>query len=93
MFSRGPPYNAYKSPQKKNTVKIDPQKYVLQGSPLNKRKKKTSKENPQKYVLQGSPLNKKKNKKRQKRHSEIHLSGVPPIMPIKPNNKKTQRAK
>ena len=35
------PYNAYKNQQQKNTKgKIDPHKYVLQGSPLNKNKKK-----------------------------------------------------
>ena len=32
-FIRGPPYNAYKKQNKKN-VKIDPQKYFFQGSPL-----------------------------------------------------------
>ena len=37
-FIRGTPYNAYKNQQQKNTKgKIDPQKYVLQGSPLNKK--------------------------------------------------------
>ena len=60
--------------------------------PTHPKKNINGKIDPLKYVLQGSLLN-KKEKKRQKRHSEIGLSGVPPIMPIKTYNKKTQRAK
>ena len=47
-----------------NNVKISPQKYVYQGSPI-------------------MPLKKKTKTKRQNRSSEIRLSGVPPIIPIK----------
>ena len=53
--------------KKQKNVKIDPQKYVYQGSP---------------------PIMPIKTPKSQNRPSDIRLSGVPPIMSIKPRNKK-----
>ena len=57
-----------RKPEQKNTVKIDPPKYVYQGSPYNAYKnqqKKTLKLYPLKYVYQvlTPPPQKKKNKK------------------------------
>ena len=50
--------------------------------PIKTKKKKRANINPQKYVYQ------KKKYKGQNRPSEIRLSGVPPVMPIKTNKKK-----
>merc|ERR1711973_431894 len=73
-----PPYNAYITPTKKTQGKINPQKYVYQ--------EKKRENRPSEIRLSG----KKKKKKRHNRHQEIRLSGVPPIMPIKNQQQKTQ---
>merc|ERR1711973_266512 len=68
-FIRGTPDNAYKNQQQKNTKgKIDPQKYVLQGSPLNKKKKKRQKRTLRNTFYRGTPNNayKTNNKKTQR---------------------------
>ena len=53
--------------------------------PIKTKKKKRANINPQKYVYQ------KKKYKGQNRPSEIRLSGVPPVMPIKTNKKNKQK--
>ena len=76
-----PPIMAIKTQnQKKPKGKIDPQKYAYQGSPhimpIKTNKKNTGQNRPSEIRLSGK-------KKEENSHSEIRLSEVPPIMPIK----------
>ena len=70
----------------KKNVKIDPQKYVYHGSPLYPYIKKNP-NRPSEICLSG-PLMPIFQQIRQNTPSEIRLSGVPPIMLIKKQNKK-----